>query len=107
MKQKKVTVSGKQQRRRWAESEDETIFRYVRARPQNLKRCFLLVSEQIGRTPGAVENRWYTHVSKTPHAVAFFTASPQHVSANRKNGEGVATDNSIWRKLLAAIKGIV
>jgi hypothetical protein len=39
-----------------------------------------MVAEQTGRTEGAVANRWYTKVSKTPGNVCFFTASPKHVS---------------------------
>jgi len=90
----------------WTVEEDQILLRYVKARPQNLHKCFLMVSEQIGRTEGAVANRWYSKVSKNPSNVCFFTASPQHVSKNRKNGEGVETNNSIWRRLMNIIRGL-
>lgn len=92
--------------KKWERSEDEILLRYVRARPQNLHKCFLMVSEQIGRTEGAVANRWYGKVSKDPTNVCFFTASPKHVSKNRKNGEGVETNNSIWRRLMNIIRNL-
>lgn len=92
--------------RKWDVSEDEIIARYVRARPQNLHKCFLMVAEQLGRSEGAVANRWYSKVSKDPANLCFFTASPKHVSKNRKNGMGVETNNSIWRRLMTIIRNI-
>lgn len=93
--------------KRWAVDEDRLLLNQVRAFPQNLKRCFHIVSEQTGRTPQAVQAHWYAVVSKKPDALCFFTASPHHVSKNRKNGMGVETNNSIWRKLVAAIRNII
>ena len=93
--------------RKWTPEEDAVLRRYVRARPQNLHQCFIAVAEQTGRTEGAVSNRWYTKVSKEPANVCFFTASPQHVSKNRKNGAGVATNGNIWRRLMNVIRNIV
>lgn len=108
MKQKKNQVEeGKQVRKRWNTTEDDLLFRTVRAFPFNLHKCFMMVAEQTGRTSTAVEARWYGHVSKTPNAVAFFTASPQHISRNRKNGKGVESNSNIWRRLMAAIKNII
>lgn len=89
--------------KKWTAEEDERILQQVRAFPQNLTKCFLIVSEVLDRTPGAVANRWYTVVSKKPNATCFFTASPKHISKNRKNGEGVASTMSIWKKLLRII----
>ncbi len=90
----------------WTSQEDATVVRYVKARPQNLHKCFVMVAEQIDRTPGAVASHWYTKLSKDPDNLCFFTASTKHVSKNRKNGAGVATNRSIWRRLLSIIKGI-
>lgn len=89
--------------KRWTESEDQRLLRQVRLYPQNLHKCFLIVSEATGRSEGAVANRWYAHLSKDPDALCFFTASSRHVSRNRKNGEGVRSTASIWRKLVNAI----
>ena len=93
--------------KRWSEDENQLLLRQVRAFPQNLTKCFMIVSEQIGRTESAVSGHWYTSLSKRPDAMCFFTASPKHVSRNRKNGMGVESNNTIWRKLLAAIRNII
>lgn len=92
--------------RNWTAQEDTILMCHVKARPQNLHKCFLAVSERTGRTPGAVANHWYTKVSKDPTNLAFFTASSKHVSKNRKNGMGVETTPSIWRRLLNIIKNL-
>lgn len=66
----------------------------------------MIVAEETGRTEGAVANHWYTVVSKKPEALCFFTASPRHVSKNRKNGMGTTSNGNIWRRLLAVIRGL-
>ena len=93
--------------KKWTRAEDERLLRQVRSFPQNLTKCFLIVSEEIGRTHSAVAGHWYTSLSKKPEALCFFTASPKHVSKNRKNGMGVESNNSIWRRLMAVIRSIV
>ena len=92
--------------RRWSASEDDRLIRQVRAFPQNLHKCFLIVAEELGRTEGAVANHWYTVVSKKPENMCFFTASPRHVSKNRKNGMGEEIGTSIWRRFLNIIRGL-
>ena len=92
--------------KRWTTAEDARLARQVKAFPQNLHKCFLMVAEELGRTESAVAGRWYQHVSKDPSNVCFFTASPKHVSKNRKNGEGVETNTSIWRRLINIIRGL-
>ena len=94
----------KKQIKKWSQSEDDMLMRQVKAYPQNLAKCFLVVAQQTQRSQGAVANRWYTKVSKDPKNIAFFTASSKHVSKNRKNGAGVASNYSIWRKLLSVLK---
>lgn len=89
--------------KRWSVQEEQRLVRQVRAFPQNLHKCFIIVSEEIGRTEGAVANHWYSTLSKRPEALCFFTASPKHVSKNRKNGMGEESNASIWRKLLRVI----
>ena len=92
--------------KRWTLAEDERLARQVKAFPQNLHKCFLMVAEELGRTESAVAGRWYQHVSKNPANVCFFTAYPKQVSKNRKNGEGVETNNSIWRRLMNIIRSL-
>ena len=93
--------------RRWSNEEDQLLVRTCRSFPQNLHKCFLIVSEQVDRTPLAVANHWYTKVSKDPANMCFFTASPKHVSKNRKNGMGVESNGNIWRRLMAVIRNLV
>lgn len=90
-------------KKRWTRREDNRLLRQIKLYPQNLHKCFLIVAEATGRTEGAVANRWYSHLSKDPDALCFFTASSRHVSRNRKNGQGVESNPSIWRKLVNAI----
>ena len=42
--------------RKWTVEEEDKLLQQVRAFPQNLTRCFLIVSESIGRSPQAVAN---------------------------------------------------
>lgn len=93
--------------KRWIRQEDQVLFNQVRVYPQNLKKCFHIVAEELGRTPTAVQARWYAVTSKQPDNVAFFTASPRHVSKNRKNGMGVESNGHIWRRLMTVIRNII
>lgn len=93
-------------KRKWTVEEEDRLLQQVRAFPQNLTKCFLIVSESIGRTPRAVANHWYTVVSKKPNSTCFFVASPKHVSSNRKNSEGVKTPRSIWQRLMQIIHNL-
>lgn len=97
--------------KRWTSQEEAVLLKYVKVYPHNLHKCFLLVSEELTdtgkpRTPTAVQAHWYAHLSKQPSALCFFTASQRHVSKNRKNGIGVESNVSIWRKLLRIIKNL-
>lgn len=97
--------------KKWTAEEDQVLLRYVKSYPHNLHKCFLMVSEQLTdagypRTPTGVGAHWYTVLSKKPEALCFFTASAKHVSKNRKNGMGVESNQSIWRRLLNIIRGL-
>ena len=92
--------------RRWTPEEESRLISQVRVFPQNLHRCFMIVAEEIGRSEKAVAGHWYTKLSKDPQNMCFFTASPVHVSKNRKNGMGTASSLNIWRRLLAIIRGL-
>lgn len=91
--------------RKWTEEEEQRLIRQVRAFPSNLKKCFMIVSEEIGRTPLAVGSHWYTKTSKRDE-ICFFTASARHVAKNRKNGKGVESNLSIWKRLIAVLKSL-
>lgn len=92
--------------RKWTEEEDNRLIQQVRTFPQNLTKCFLIVSEVTGRSPLAVQSHWYTVLSKRPDVICFFTASSKHVSKNRKNGVGVECTRNIWQRLLAIIRNL-
>ena len=92
--------------RKWTAREDAEIMRVIERNPHNLHKCFILISDRIDRTPGAVENRWYAHVSKDPVNKAFFTASRHHVSMKRKNGTGETSNVTVWNKLMRALHSI-
>lgn len=92
--------------KRWTADEDARLLQQVKAFPQNLSRCFHVVSEVTGRTPQAVASHWYSVVSKRPGTTCFFTASPHNVSVNRKNGIGLQSSHSIWQRLLSIIRNL-
>ena len=92
--------------KKWTRQEDLRLIRQVQAFPQNLHKCFLMVVEELGRTESGVAGRWYTHVSQDPQNMCFFTASPKHVSRNRKNGMGEESNSTIWRKLKAVLRSL-
>ena len=92
--------------RKWSREEDQRLLNQIRLFPQNLHKCFTIVSEEIGRTEGAVANRWYGHLSKQPDALCFFTASSRHVSRNRKNGAGVESNPTIWKRFVKILNDL-
>lgn len=107
MARRRNVVAERRDMKKWTPEEDARILRQIRVFPQNLTKCFMIVSEEIGRTPSAVSNHWYTSLSKRPDAMCFFTASPKHVSKNRKNGMGVESNSNIWRRLMAVIRSVI
>ena len=92
--------------KRWSRQEDLRLIRQVQAFPQNLHKCFLIVAQELGRTESGVAGRWYGHVSQDPANMCFFTASPKHVSKNRKNGMGEQIESNVWKRLVRIIKKI-
>lgn len=93
--------------KKWTEEEEQRLIMQVTVFPQNLNRCFAIVSEVIGRSSSAVATHWYAVTSKRPDVKCFFTASSKHIALNRKNGEGVPSTESIWRKLLRVINRVI
>lgn len=99
-----IMARTKKEIKRWTREEDERLFRQIKAFPQNMHKCFLLVSEEIGRTPGACGYRWYNHLSKMPEYKALITISSNHISVNRKNGMGERSSENIWRRVLRVLR---
>ena len=94
----------KRQAKRWTIEEDRRLLQQIRVFPQNLNKCFIIVSEVIGRSPGACANRWYTKLSKDPANAVFLTVSSKHKIMNRKNGKGVRSSSSLFRRILKLLK---
>lgn len=42
--------------KKWTAEEEALLLRQVRAFPQNLNKCFVIVSESTGRSKSAVAN---------------------------------------------------
>lgn len=87
-------------KRRWSPVEDSRLASQVRAFPQNLSKCFLIVAEETGRSPKAVAARWYQKVSKDPNNAAFVTVSANSKAVNRKNSSGTMSTPSVFRRIL-------
>lgn len=96
----------RRQPRKWSNEEDERLIRQVRSFPTNLSKCFIIVAEELGRSSHGVAAHWYTKVSKRPDVLCFFTASPKHVSRNRKNGAGNESNPAIWRRLVTVLRSL-
>ncbi len=92
--------------KKWTASEDDILLQQVRQYPSNLTRCFIAVSNTLGRSPSSIANRWYTVVSKKPDSTCFFTASQEQISINRKNGIGIECTANIWQTLLSLIDNL-
>lgn len=86
--------------RRWTEAEDSRLLRQVKAFPQNLHNCFLIVAEELDRSPKGVAAHWYQVLSKKPEAIAFFTVSEHHKCFNRKNGKGKPSTVTIFKRIV-------
>lgn len=88
------------EKRKWTPVEDSRLASQVRAFPQNLSKCFLVVAEELGRSKCAVASRWYQKVSKDPRNAAFVTVSQHSKSVNRKNCNGEVSTPSVFRRVL-------
>lgn len=99
--------SGSSASRKWTSEEDNILLRYMdNMGISNLHAVFLAVSEQIGRTPGAIASHWYSVISKRKDVQQFARASKKDVLWNRKNGVGIPSDISIWRRILRVLKNL-
>lgn len=92
----------KRSMKRWSAGEDDRLIENVRNHPTNLKHAFQLTAQEVQRTPGAVASRWYLYVSKNG-STPFLTMSGKHIAANRKNGKGVPTKLSLYKRILAIL----
>lgn len=93
--------------RKWTDEEDRILLEHLKVGTGNFHACFLAVAEEIDRTPTAIAAHWYAVLSKrTDLPPVVVTASENQVQRNRKNGKGVESNPSIWRRLLAVLRSL-
>ena len=103
-RKKKAKTVAKRTVKRWTDEEDQLLLRQIDAFPHNLNKCFLMVSQQIDRSPGAVAAHWYSVLSKRDDIWKFVTLSAHHCSRNRKNGVGIESSVSVWNRIVKIVK---
>lgn len=93
--------------KRWTEQEDNRLLRQVKTYPHNLHNCFMIVAEELNRTPQAVANHWYAKLSKDPKVIVYGLMTAKQFYRNRKNCKtGTPISPSIWQRFLNLIKKI-
>lgn len=99
--------------KKWSEEEEQVIIDELLKSPDNITECFFEVSKKINRTPGAINNHWYTVLSRKPEVNVYGTLTPNHYARNRKLGAGVKNKKgnrgvpitpSFWDRFIRAIK---
>lgn len=100
-------MQSERQSTRWTREEDTMLLNQIRVFPHNLNKCFHIVAQQTGRTPGAVSAHWYQVLSRKDDICEMFLFYRNGVVKNRKQGMGVSTPSSLWCRLLRLIKPIL
>ena len=99
--------------KKWTEEEEQVIIDELIKNPENITECFFEVSKKIDRTPGAINNHWYTVVSRKPGVNVYGTLSHNNYARNRKLGQGVKNKKgkrgvpitpSFWNRFINMIK---
>jgi hypothetical protein len=92
-------------KRKWTKEEEEILVQAVKANPHNLAKAFREAAEQLGRTEGSVEIRWYGKLKKT--SLCFVTISSNKQLKNGKNYDSelghtntpTKTSKTLWGKI--------
>lgn len=92
---------------RWSKEEMDILIDQIKKTPNNLTQAFKRTSLLISRSPHAIEQYWYSTLSKKETTeVCFITVGSKTVNRNRKNVHTFTSDNtqkmyaSWWRRLL-------
>lgn len=104
-KKRKIT------RRRWTEQEDDAIEKTLNEEALNLREAFEKLAEELDRSPGAVEFRWYGVLNNPEHpkyrgTKCFVTICRKRALINKKiltknsNIKPVKIKVSWWRSML-------
>lgn len=93
--------------RKWTEDEEKVVISKIEESPDNLQKVFREASLEIGRTPAAIEYRWYQGGLRERSGRLFMTYGRKGTfSSNRKNVSSNTPDNTIrtgkskWRRIL-------
>lgn len=100
-------MQNERQSTRWTHDEDSMLLNQIRVFPHNLNKCFHIVAQQTGRSPGAVSAHWYQVLSKKDDICEMFLVYRNGVVKNRKQGMGVSTSSSLWCRILRLIKPVL
>lgn len=93
--------------RKWTEDEEKVVISKIEENPNNLQKAFREASLEIGRTPAAIEYRWYQGGLRERSGKLFMTYGRKGtLNSNRKNVSSKTSDNTIrtgkskWRRIL-------
>lgn len=93
--------------RKWTEDEEKVVISKIEENPNNLQKAFREASLEIGRTPAAIEYRWYRGGLRERSGKLFMTYGRKGtLNSNRKNVSSKTSDNTIrtrkskWRRIL-------
>lgn len=50
--------------KRWSKAEDNKLLRQVEAFPHRKSWCFMVIAQELNRTPAAVQTRYYQYLNK-------------------------------------------
>ena len=91
--------------RSWTEDEDKVIISHIKNDPSNIKEALKIAANELGRTYGACQSRWYMYISKheDKYHTCFVTISRKRYAKNRKNVKMDIPEHSkgsVWTRLL-------
>ena len=93
-----------QGQKRWTAQDEYRLIKNVEKHVLCLTKAFEVTSQEIQRSPKAVQAHWYMKTSKHCGRTLFMTVSGKHVAVNRKNAKGQPIKVSIFKRLLAILK---
>lgn len=96
MKKKKKKIA----HNRWTEQDENVLLKHIEDNVTNLKKAFMLTSQETGRSLAACAGHWYQNTSINSGHCLFVTISGKHISINRKNGKGTPNSLPLYKKVL-------
>lgn len=99
-------------RKKWTKEEDDRLIKAVSENSGNIQQVFRMLAEELGRTRGAVEIRWYGVLNNPNHpkyrgTACFITISRKKRLINNKieSSKRVSIPHrvSLWNRILKLI----